>query len=225
MNPIWFSDRKDIVNIFNRNGFLATSDKTKLPKTGHWTYSMSLPIYLNLEYKDLWDGPYLKSLEEFDYKYKWISENTKLKIGLRWQGNPEYDHDLHRSVKLSTLFESIKNIDAEFYSLQKDNGLEELDAYPEIKNMESCMTSYEETMSIINELDIIITTCTSIAHMASAMGKRTFIFVPITAYYTWSHSMKQSPWYGDNVTLLRQTKPRNWESPINELKESLSKNV
>jgi len=46
--------------------------------------------------------------------------------------------------------------------------------------------------------------------------------VPISAYYTWSHSTKQSPWYGDNVTLLRQVKPRSWAEPIAELKDIFS---
>jgi tetratricopeptide (TPR) repeat protein len=225
MEPIWFTDRKDMVNIFNRNGFKATTDKSKLPKNGYWAYPMSLPIHLNLEYKDLWDGPYLKSLEEFDQKYKWMNQSKKLKIGLRWQGNPEYDQDLHRCVNLSQMFEAIKSIDADFYSIQRDNGLEQLNQYPEIKNMENYMTSYEETMSILNNLDIVITTCTSIAHMSAAMGKRTFIFIPITAYYTWSHSMKQSPWYGDNVTLLRQEVPRDWTGPVKELIETISKEV
>lgn len=225
MQPIWFTNRNDIVNIFNRNGFKATSNKKDLPKDGFWAYPMSLPIHLNLEYKDLWDGPYLKSLEEFDQKYKWMNDTQKLKIGLRWQGNPEYDQDLHRCVNLSQIYNTIKNIDADFYSIQRDNGLDQLIPYPEIKDMEKYMTSYEETMSILNNLDIVITTCTSIAHMSAAMGKRTFIFIPITAYYTWSHSMKQSPWYGDNVTLLRQDKPRDWSGPIQELIETLSKEV
>ena len=68
---------------------------------------------------------------------------------------------------------------------------------------------------------MVITTCTSVAHASASMGKKTFIFIPISAYYTWSHSTKQSPWYGDNVTLLRQQKPRSWNEPLLELKEIL----
>lgn len=225
MEPIWYTDRKDMVNIFNANGFKATNNKSDLPEDGVWTYPMALPIYLNLEYNDLWSGPYLKSFKEIDVKYDWMNNTKKPKIGLRWQGNPEYDQDIYRCVKLNDIFSAIKNIDADFYSLQRDCGLDQLEEFKEIQDMEKYMSSYEETMSIINNLDIVITTCTSIAHMSAAMGKRTLIFVPISAYYTWNHSMEQSPWYGENVTLLRQEKPRNWEKPIQQLVEILSKEV
>lgn len=219
MNPVWYSDRKDLVDIFNENGYTASTSLKDIPSGSLWTYPMSLPVYLNLEYKDLWDGPYLKSVKEFDSKYEWMNNTNKLKIGVRWQGNPMYDQDLHRSVLLKDIMETLVNIDADIYSLQRDTGLDELDFYPNIKDMSKEMDSFSDTLSIINNLDLIITSCTSIAHAAAAMGKRTIILTPISAYYTWSHSTKQSPWYGDNVTLLRQTTPRKWEEPFSELKQ------
>ena len=77
-------------------------------------------------------------------------------------------------------------------------------------------------MSIIKDLDVIITSCTSIGHIAAAMGKKTIIITPISAYYTWSYDESKNdkcPWYGRNLTLLRQTKPRSWLEPLSELKE------
>lgn len=225
MIPIWFTNRKDIANIFNNNGFKAITDKKKLPTSGYWTFPMSIPVYLNLEYNDLWDKPYLKSLNNFNLKYDWMKNTSQLKIGLRWEGNPEYDQDLHRTIPLHDVYNKIKCENIEFYSLQRDTGLDVLELFPEIKDMSGYMTTFEETLSIINNLDIVITSCTSIAHASAAMGKRTFVFVPISAYYVWSHSMKQSPWYGDNVTILRQEIPRDWTKPIDELKYYLSKEI
>jgi hypothetical protein len=57
--------------------------------------------------------------------------------------------------------------------------------------------------------------------MAASQGKKVYVFVPISAYYTWCHSAEKSPWYGENVTLLRQTKPRNWDEPMAKLKDLL----
>ena len=107
------------------------------------------------------------------------------------------------------------------YSLQRDTGLDQLKDYPYIFDMSPDMTTFMDTLGIIQNLDIVITSCTSVAHAAAAMGKRVFVFVPISGYYVWAHSMKQSPWYGDNVTILRQTKPRSWAEPIAELKTYL----
>lgn len=222
MNPIWLSERKDIAEIFNRNGFKTITNRKDIPQEEGllWTYPMNMPTSLNLDYTNLWYGPYIKSSDAYDAKYEWMKSDKK-KIGIRWQGNPDYDNDLHRSVPLKEIYESVKHIDAEFYSLQRDVGLEEIDDFPGLIPMHDYMKSFDDTLSIINNLDMVITTCTSVAHASASMGKKTFIFIPISAYYTWSHSTKQSPWYGDNVTLLRQQKPRSWNEPLLELKEIL----
>lgn len=220
MNPIWFTEKKDVAHIFNRLGYRTVSDVKDIKDKGvYWTHSMDLPVYLNLQYKDLWYGPYLKPDEDKVKKHK--LEGDRLKIGLRWQGNPGYDQDLHRSIPLKEIYDAVKHIDADFYSLQRDTGLEELEGLP-IKDMSKLLTDFEETLAIIDNLDLIITSCTSIGHAAAAMGKRTIVITPISAYYTWCHSMKQSPWYGDHVTVLRQQKPRLWEEPLTELKDILN---
>lgn len=224
MIPIWLTDRKDLKEIFNYNGFRTISsikelDKELDPQDILWTYPMSLPVYLNLQYKDLWKGSYLRSLPDYDKKFSRMKESKKLKIGLRWQGNPEYDQDLHRSIPLEDLYNKIASDDIEFYSLQKDNGLEELNNFEhKIKDLSKEMEKFGDTLSIINNCDIIITSCTSIAHAAAALGKRTFIFVPISAYYIYCNTFKdKTPWYSDNVTILRQVKNKCWKEPIQEL--------
>lgn len=225
MNPVWLSNRKDLVNIFNRNGFNAICNINELKDKNNllWTYPMRLPTYLNLEYKDLWYGPYLTASDESIEKFKWISDvgnwgDKPLKIGIRWQGNPDYDQDLHRSVPLKEIYTILKDFKAEYYSLQRDTGLEELSDFPNIIPLHDVMESFDDTLGIIHNLDMVITSCTSIAHASAAMGKSTFVLTPISAYYTWSHSTEKSPWYGDNVTLLRQVTPRCWDEPLEQLR-------
>ena len=218
MHPVWFTERNDLAKIFRNSGFDVITSEKDIPPNSLWTHSMTLPLSLSLSYDDLWYGPYIKSPAAEPVKF----EDKQLKtIGLRWQGNPEYDQDLHRSVPLKDIMTAIPK-NTNLVSLQKDTGLEELDPYPQIMNMNDYMGDFEDTLGIISNLDIVITTCTSVAHAAASMGKRTFIFVPLSAYYIWSHSTKQSPWYGDNVTLLRQTKPRVWDEPIDELRQYLN---
>lgn len=218
---LWKNERKGLLEIFKNSGFpLITSlDELKDVKDLKWTYSMHLPIYLNLEYKDLWEKPYISSSKEFDDKHKLDGKSPK--IGIRYRGSPVYDHDLHRSYPLKELYEVLKDVDGSFYSLQRDDGLEELKDFPEIVDLSEKMDSFEDTLGIIQNLDFVITSCTSIAHLAAAFGKQVFIMVPISAYYVWSHSGDKSPWYGDHVTLLRQEKPRSWKEPLAKLKKIL----
>jgi len=225
MNPIWYSERQDIVDIFNENGFKATSQRRDITDLENpvWTYPMSLPVYLNLQYKDLWYGPYLNTLLEYDKKWEWMhSHKARLKIGVRWEGNPDYDQDLHRSVPLAGIMNALEGVNGIYYSLQRDTGLEQLEAYPQISDLSDRLETFKDTMSVIENLDVVITSCTSIVHMAAAMGKKTILLSPISSYYTWTHNQPRSPWYGENLTVFRQMKPRSWEEPLQELKELFS---
>jgi tetratricopeptide (TPR) repeat protein len=227
INAVWYesiadenvkkNDRPGIVELFRKNNIPVITnieEGLKIPDA-MWTYSMHLPIYTNLEYQDLWYGPYLQACPTF--KEKWKLEGSKKKIGIRWKGSKFYDQDLHRSYPVKQLYKNIKNFDVDYYNLQRDEGIEEIVDFPGITDLSSGFNTIEDTFALISNLDYVITSCTSIAHMAASMGKRVFVFVPISAYYTWSHSAKQSPWYGDHVTLLRQEKPRKWDEPMAEL--------
>jgi hypothetical protein len=221
MKPIWVTSRLELVDIFTRNGYAAITNAqalvTDTTKDTYWVHSMDLPIYLKLEHKDLWTGPYLRADVDLVQSFKAMF-SPKLKIGFRWQGNPGYDQDLHRSIPLVDMFNAVKHLDADFYSLQRDTGLEELEELP-IVDLSSHLSSFENTLAIIENLDVVITSCTSVAHAAAALGKHTIVITPISSYYVWCHSSEQSPWYGNNVKLLRQEQPRSWSQPISKLTE------
>lgn len=227
MIPIWYTDRKEMCKLFNRHGYTSVNTVDDIQqywngKTVYWCHSMDVPVLLKLEYKDLWRGPYLKSDSSVTSP---VRKTNRLKVGLRWQGNPDYDNDLHRSVPLDQLWNIVKNLDADFYSLQRDTGAEEVYDFPDITPLhETSMKTFEETLSIIDDLDMVITSCTSITHAAATMGKKTFVLTPMSSYYVWCHSdkYKHSPWYGENVFELRQKRPRYWDEPLEELRKYLN---
>jgi hypothetical protein len=226
MVPIWFSERTDTTTIFRRCGFPAVTHINQIEKSNNpcWVHSMDLPVLLNLQYADLWQGPYL--VADPDNKMGQLIPNSEktLKIGIRWQGNPSYDQDLHRSIPFQELLHSVQKtpVPHDIYSLQRDTGVEECFGYEDqITRLDHALITYDDTLSIMNELDLIITSCTSIAHAAAAMGKETICITPISAYYTWCHSCDKSPWYGNNLTILRQTQPRTWRQPLQQLEEIL----
>jgi hypothetical protein len=66
----------------------------------------------------------------------------------------------------------------------------------------------------------VISSCTSVAHLAGAMGVPTWIIVPVLNYYIWSVPGDKSPYY-DSVKLFRQKKFGCWKHPISELKKNL----
>lgn len=220
MIPYWYNsygERKDLLAMFRRHGYNTIHSLNEVEgDTVYYAQSMHLPIVMGLEYKDLWDGPYLQADSKFTESWKWVKKD-KPAVGIRWQGNPAYDHDLHRSYPLKQVLDLFDGKDIDLYSLQKDNGLEEMDS--RITDLSTILNSWEDTLACMENLDVIITSCTSVAHAAAALGKKVIVMVPISAYYIWSHSGDKSPWYGDNVILLRQQKPRTWDEPVKELEK------
>ena len=190
----------------------------------YYVNDLHLPYVLDLDTDDLWDGPYIKAMPEYINKWKEKTKtNKKLKIGIRWSGNPDYEHDLHRSVPLKQIYESVKHLDADFHCLQLDGYEKEWNDFPGLIDTQKDIKSWEDTFGFIENMDIVITSCTSVAHAAAAMGKRTFVFTPIQNYYTWSYGpeLNSTPWYGENVTVLYQKTPAIWDEPAKLLRDTL----
>jgi len=86
------------------------------------------------------------------------------------------------------------------------------------------MKTFEDTASIIAGLDLVITSCTSIAHLSAALGKETWVIVPIMPYYAWAERKPTSVWY-ESVKLFRQQQYGDWSHPLSEVRSELIKKL
>jgi len=224
MKPIWNSTRRELVDLFNYNGFESVCcwDKPQFPKDSCWVYGLALPYHLDLKVEDLGKDPYLKSIPEIDKKWEWMHEDKMFKIGLFWASSSGYEQNQFRSVGLDEYMSILRDTNVSLYSLQTHTDNKDADRYSEIKQTLSIPDrEYADTFSIINNLDLIITSCSFTAHVAASLGKEVCVFVPIMEYYVWIHESGKSAWYGDNVHIFKQVKPRDWKDPINKLSEFL----
>lgn len=80
-------------------------------------------------------------------------------------------------------------------------------------------------------MDLMISSCTSVAHLSAAMGKDTYVIVPVLPYHIWAHGCgnnpgekgsSTSPWY-DSVTLFRQQYKNKWNEPFQDLYDAIEK--
>ena len=212
MRPVWFTDRKDLAVVFNRCGFETITDKTLFRPDWLWTYSMLSPVYLNLEEDDLWDKPYLSAIKT-DHK---LIGNKK--IGIKCGGNPKYDQDLNRNVDLNEMIAAIPD-DWTIYSFHVDEKTD----HPRVTNLQDVLKSWDDTLSYMDQMDVVLSTCTSAAHAAASTGVKTFVVTPILNYYTWAKKGNSSRWYGDNLTLFKQTEPNDWTGPLQMVRAALQK--
>lgn len=221
MKPIWNSTRRELVELFNHNGYEAVCcwDNPKFPKDSCWVYGLALPYYLNLSVDQLGKDPYLTTIPKYDKKWEWIKNDKKYKIGLFWKSSSGFEQNSFRSVELDDLMSVLCDRDFSLYSLQtyKDND----DANGYNISDKFCVKDREfaDTFSIINQLDLVVTSCSFTAHVAASLGKEVCVFTPIMEYYVWTSSTGKSHWYGDNVHLFKQIKPRDWKDPIKKFEE------
>ena len=185
----------------------------------YWMPSMLSPVVLERQYEDLSGKPYLTARPESIKKLAMFMDSDKLKVGIRWLGR-EGDDYVNRIFSKELFFNAVTQDYVQLYSLQKDHPEEIL---PEnIIDLDIMLQTWEDTAGAIANLDLVITSCTSVAHLSAAMGKPTWIVVPLMMYYIWCYPGNKSPWY-DSVTLFRQEEYEEWNQPFEKIKEELRK--
>ncbi len=205
----------------------------------YWLPAMSAPQVLGFEYPGsiaakkpgsvlLSGKPYLTARPDLVEKWRRVLKG-KIKVGLRWRGSPKFENHQHRVFDPAPLFALADIEGVECYSLQKDEGGEMLPADSEIVDLGPMLTSWDETTAIIMNLDLVVTSCTSVAHLAAALGIPTWVLTPVMPYFCWAYSTQQdgstfggntTPWY-DTVRLFRQSKFGEWDGVMLAIHKAL----
>jgi hypothetical protein len=72
----------------------------------------------------------------------------------------------------------------------------------------------------MSHLDPAISTCTSVVHLAGAMGKKTWAMLPHFSDWRWLLNHDDSPWY-PSMRLFRQTAPGDWSGVVEKIADAL----
>ena len=91
---------------------------------------------------------------------------------------------------------------------------------PNVINLASALTDFNETAGVIKNLDLVITVDSSVAHMAGAMGKQTWLLLAFDCDWRWQLEREDSPWY-PTMRLFRQREPGNWKEVLDRVQLSL----
>jgi len=143
------------------------------------------------------------------------------RIGLNWAGNPLPRRNLKRTVGLAALLPLLK-APATFYSLQKgDAALDARRLSANLVDWTDQFTDFADTAALISALDLVITCDTSVAHLAGALGKQTWVLLPSVADWRWQYDPEDSAWY-PTMRLFRQRSAGDWDEVVDRVGKALA---
>lgn len=173
-----------------------------------YVQGMSAIVPLGFELEDLTGEAYIT-------KPKTIKGFRK-RIGLRWQGQSAFEAEHQKKFPYDLMFDALKDVDAEFISLQRDEGAEACP--PWVKQVP--LETWEDTRQAAASCDLVISSCTSVSHLAAAMGVETWVVIPVMPYFLYAQEGETCPYY-DTMRLMRQEAFGEWEAPFTKIKERL----
>ena len=146
------------------------------------------------------------------------------KVGLCWQGNPEFPGDRWRSIPLKYFAVLLDDPSSTFINLHKGAGegqIAECGLTDRIVNYGAEVTSLVDTAAIMENLDLVITSDTSVAHLAGAMGRPVWTLLQFAPNWRWVGEREDTPWY-PTMRLFRQKFRGDWQGVFTDVGRALA---
>jgi tetratricopeptide (TPR) repeat protein len=144
-----------------------------------------------------------------------LGNKSKPRIGLVWSGSVTHKNDRNRSISLH-LLKPLIQVPVEFHALQKEIRPDDaavLSEFGQVHSHQKELHDFSDTAALIQEMDLVISVDTSVAHLAGALDKPVWILLPYAPDYRWMLDRTDSPWY-PTATLFRQPAMGDWPSVI-----------
>lgn len=181
---------------------------------------LSLPLAFKTSFDSLpVAASYLASLP--DKLAQWtdrLGEKSKPRVGLVWSGSTTHKNDRNRSVDLSEWIRFLPD-GFQYTSLQKETRArdkETLALHPHIVQLDEEIKDFSDTAALCALMDVVVSVDTSVAHLACAMGRPTWIALPLNPDWRWLLERSDSPWY-PSATLYRQERAGDWDSVFSRI--------
>lgn len=202
------------------------TDEEPIPPCDCYIAMLSAPRVLGTTIDNLpRDVPYITAdpAEVETWREKLAPHRRALNVGLSWAGNPIQANDRNRSARLDELSPLVGVADTAIFSLQKgptisqiaESGLDMIDLSNDIHD-------FSDTAAIVANLDVVVSVCTSVAHIAGAIAKPTLVMLCYNADWRWLLDREDSPWY-PTMKLFRQKQQGDWQDVAQRVRLELER--
>jgi len=152
---------------------------------------------------------------------KSINNDEKIKVGLCWSGNKEYFFDDYRSIAFSNFKKILEIKSINFYKLSQNIRHDEFLDYNSSSNLTDFGSkSLFEISQILNQLDLVVSSDTSIIHLAGILNINSILLLNYNSDWRWFNDTKKTIWY-PSVSIIKQNEFNSWASVFEELEIKL----
>jgi len=155
-----------------------------------------------------------------------LPNNGRKKVALVWAGCPTQQINHHRSCPIEDMMAITKNSQYDFYSCQLPLSEEHkvILANHTVVALEQELVSYSHTGALLLQMDIVVSVCTSVIHLAGALNIPAIVLLSPHADWRWLMDEKTSSWY-PNTSILRQQNSGDWKSLISAASQELNERL
>jgi tetratricopeptide (TPR) repeat protein len=188
----------------------------------------SLPGFFRNQWSDFprHSGYLLADTDRVNYWRERLTESKRPRnYGLSWRGGSVVTRKHLRTIPVST-FSALRDIDCGWVSLQYDDVKEDLPSFQQaagltLHHWQDAIDEYDETAALVVALDGVLSVCTSIIHLAGALGRPVWILAPTITEWRYLDKGEKLPWY-PSATMIRQRKTGEWDDAIRDAVKLIS---
>lgn len=199
------------------------------PPFDYWCPIMSLPQALGTTLQSVpAELPYLAAPPaRRTLWHERLGAAHRPRIGLVWAGSADRQQERNprtaRSMPLASLAPLLR-LPFEFHVLQREipaGDAATLESFPDLIRHGEDLHDFADTAALIEEMDLIISVDTAVAHLAGALGKRLWVMLPWATDYRWTDHDETTPWY-PAANLFRQGRAGDWDGVVERVGRALS---
>lgn len=171
--------------------------------------------------------PYLSSTEED--RSKWMNRlaglGPGLRVGIAWAGSTKHRNDQFRSIQASELSALATVEGVHWISLYKPTPGAQVSNPRCLRGLATFINDakdYADTAALVDLLDLVISVDTSVAHLAGALAKPTWVLLPFAPDWRWLLRQDISPWYPTARLYRQQSVDEGWGKVLSQVATDLS---
>jgi len=212
-------------NSFKNIDEFYSRDKDETPEFDYQYSMLSLPYLLGVQsVKDIpKTNPYLAPFEVDELKIK--KDKKKIDVGICWSASVTGDSYDGKVFDIEYLRPLIENDKFNVYSLQvgvENEDIKKANLQNKVIDLTSKLTDFNKTAYLMSQLDFVISSDTSVAHLAGAINKEVIVPLQKIPDWRWENKGDKSYWY-PSAKLFRQKTQRVWDSVFQSIYAKINK--